>query len=297
MTSFKVNCGLVFVIFCWASAFVGIRIGLTSYSPGSLALFRFLIASTLMTFLYSQLPNKKKIPWPDRLQLMLLGLIGLGVYNVSLNYGELSVPAGVASFIVGLMPLFTVLLAVILLHERPKPAVYIGIAISFFGLVLIGIAESQGASVNTGMLIILIAAVMGAIYTVYQKRFLQRYHPIAVTTWIIWGGTLSLVAFAPTLSAEIGGARIEATLAVVYLGIFPAAIAYLCWGYILQFLPVSSAALYLYATPVVSTGLGFLVLHEQPSTLSLVGGLLALAGALYATRYRQRLPTPLGTVD
>lgn len=288
MSTFKINCGLFFVISCWASAFVGIRIGLTSYSPGPLALFRFTIATVFMTFTYARLPNKIKIPWQDRLQLMLLGLIGLGIYNLSLNYGELRVPAGVASFIAGLMPLFTILLAVILLHERPKPAVFSGMAVSFLGLVLIGIAESHGASINPGMLMILITAIMGAVYTVYQKRFLQRYHPIAVTTWIIWGGTLSLIFYSPALYREIGGARIEATLAVVYLGLFPAAIAYLCWGYILKFLPAASAALYFYATPLVSTGLGFLVLHERPSILSLAGGLLALVGALYGTLYPQR---------
>ncbi len=286
MKSFKIKAGLFLAIFLWASAFVGIRIGLTSYSPGSLALFRFLIASTCMALIYIRQSSCQKIPWSDRLQLGLLGVAGIGVYNTCLNYGEQTVSAGVASFVIGLTPALTVLFAVVFLSERPTRTVYFGILISLVGLALMVIAGSDGVSISYGVLIIFIAALTSAAYSLLQKPYLRHYHPVAVTSWIIWGGTLSMMIFAPALWREFFVAQPQATWAVIYLGVFPAALAYLAWSYVLQALSASNASMYLYSMPVISSILGFIMLHEKPSILSMCGGLLAMIGAFYASRSR-----------
>ncbi len=293
MTSLKLNSILGFTLLCWASAFVGIRIGLDDFSPGALALFRYLIASLVIALFYFRLDKKPQMPLLDKLQMMFLGVLGISIYNLCLNYGEQTVPAGIASFIVGLMPIFTVLLAIVFLRERPAFVVYIGMAVSFLGLGLIGFAEKANATFNGDMLVILISAIMGATYTIMQKRLLNRYHPVVVTCWVIWGGTLALMPFMPAFVKEISTASSTAVVAVVYLGVFPAAIAYLCWGYVLQFLPASQAALYAYATPIISTLLGMLILNERPSHLAFLGGLIALSGAVWASYFRQKTTIPV----
>lgn len=290
MQSFKINIAILLTILFWASAFVGIRVGLVSYSPGALALFRFMVASLCMLVIYHCLPLRKKIPLAHRLQLALLGVAGIAVYNLCLNYGEMSVSAGVASFIVGLMPVLTVLLSIVFLRERPSTFVYLGIGVSFLGLSLMTWAEGARTPIGHGMLVMLFAALMGALYTVLQKRFLKYYHPVAVTSWVIWGGTFVLLIFSPHLWQEIKLAKTSATIAAVYMGIFPAAIAYVAWSYVLNVLSASRAVMYLYALPLVSTLLGIVCLGEYPAKLSLLGGCLALIGSLYATRYRTLRP-------
>jgi len=282
MASLKVKFMVAITLILWSSAFVGIRIGLTGYSPGSLALLRFLVASLCMVFIYHR-QTHKKIPWPDRLRLMALGMLGIGVYHISLNYGEVDVAAGVASFIIGLMPVITLLLSVIFLHERPGISIYIGFAVSFLGLLCMVMAENTHGSATAGMLDIFIAALAGSLFCVLLKQFLRRYDPIAVSAWTMWGGTLLLLIFAGDLWQEIGNAPLNASLSAVYMGIFPGALAYLAWSYVLNAMSASNASIYLYAMPVISTLLGFLVLHEQPSLTTLAGGLLAVTGALYAT--------------
>lgn len=286
MDSLKVHCALAFTLLFWASAFVGIRIGLTAYSPGSLALLRFLVASLCMAIIYLRLPAKKKISWAERLQLLLIGVAGIGVYNICLNYGELSVSAGVASFVIGLIPVVTIILSVLFLGERPNPAVWLSIMISFIGLLFMILGESGSTSQSSGVLIILIASFMGGFYTVTQKRYLRHYHPVAVTAWVIWGGTLTLLIFSPVLWQEIKIANQSATFAAVYMGIFPAAFAYVAWCYVLNHWSASKASMYLYTLPILSTLLGFFLLHEQPSVLSLTGGVIALVGALLASRFQ-----------
>src|SRR5688572_4836136 len=88
--SVKTKIALGVAIVLWSSAFVGIRAGLEGYSPGSLALFRFLIASICMFFIYWRLPTREKFHTKDFCLLVLFGAFGIGCYNVFLNYGEVS---------------------------------------------------------------------------------------------------------------------------------------------------------------------------------------------------------------
>ena len=286
MQSMKVNIALMLTILFWASAFVGIRYGLTVYTPGAMALLRFIVASLCMLLIYTRVKDKKVMPWQDRLPLMLIGVSGIGIYNIALNYGELTVSAGVASFLVGLIPVITALLSVFFLKERLTGMGWLGIAVSMFGLSLLTLGEAQETSFDQGVLFVMIAVLVGAGYHIFSKRFLSRYHPVVVTAWIIWGGTAFLLMFLPALAHELPQADWHATLAIIYMGIFPAAIAYLAWSYVLHHLPASTAAMSLFSLPLLSTAMGFILLHEVPTTLSLLGGLLALFGSFIAGRVR-----------
>jgi drug/metabolite transporter (DMT)-like permease len=286
MQSFKVSVIVIIAIILWASAFVGIRIGLTSYSPGGLALLRFLVASFFMGIVYYSQGIKKQVAWRDRIQLLIGGIAGIGIYNLCLNYGELSVSAGLASFIIGLMPVMTVLLSLIFFQEKLSPGVWFGILISVLGLVLLAMGENSAPGMKQGILAILISALMGAILTIIQKQYAREYHPVAVISWVMWGGTLLLLFFTPSLVHEIKMADLQTTMAVVYMGIFPAALAYLAWSYALKYMSASNASVTLYALPLVSTFLGFILLHEQPSLISLLGSLITLCGAYISNRFQ-----------
>jgi hypothetical protein len=79
-------------IVLWASAFPGIRAGLSAYSPAHLALLRYGVAALTLT-IYA-LATRMRLPrWRDLLSIALLSLVGISFYNVALNTGEVSVPA------------------------------------------------------------------------------------------------------------------------------------------------------------------------------------------------------------
>lgn len=288
MYSLKVKVVLFSTILLWASAFVGIRIGLAGYSPGPLALLRFLTASLCMLVIYLNQGIQKPLLWKDKLQLLLAGMAGIGVYNICLNLGEITVSAGIASFVIGLMPVMTVFLSMFFLKEKLNRGVWGGILISLIGLLLLALGESRDADIRQGIFLILISTLMGSILTIIQKRFLRAYHPVAITSWVMWGGTLLLLLFLPNLLQEMKDADYQSTTAAVYMGIFPAALAYLAWSYVLQNIPASKAAVTLYALPLVSTLLGFVCLGERPSLISFIGGGIAVVGALVAHRYQEK---------
>ena len=279
MRSIKVYLVLWFTMLVWASAFVGIRIGLDDYSPGALALFRFIIASLCMGIIYACMSEKKRISMGHRIELIAIGVVGIGLYNITLNYGETQVDAGIASFIVGLMPVFTIVMSVVFLKETLRGIVWIGVGISVIGLVMMSIHSNAHIAINKYVLMLVVSALSGAFYNLMQKRYLLHYHPLAITSWMIWGGTLSLCVFIPALWREWVPVSHITTRMIVYLGVFPAALGYLGWCYVLQYFTASTASMYLYSMPIFSTIMGFVFLGERPSVFALCGGCIALLGA------------------
>jgi drug/metabolite transporter (DMT)-like permease len=267
----------------WASAFVAIRAALPGYSPAHLALLRFLVASAALT-IYAvatrmPLPERRDLP-----RIIIAGLVGITGYNLALNTGEQSVTAGVASLLVNTGPIWTALIAMVLLGERLRLWGWVGIAVSFTGAATIVLGErgSLGGqeSLGWGAGLVLIAALLLSLYSVVQKPLLQRYRPVQVATYAIWAGTLALIPFGIGLPAAVASAPIAATAAVVFLGVGPAALAYVAWAIALTRLPAGRAASFLYLVPAVAIGVAWLWLGEIPHPVALVGGALAIGGVV-----------------
>jgi len=280
--SLKAKFSLVIAITLWASAFVAIRAGLRGYSPGSLALLRYLIASTCMLPLYLQVPNRQKFNAPEVLKLLIIGMIGIGFYNVTLNYAELTVSSGMASFIISQCPLLTVILAVIFLKERLNKIKLFGFGLSIIGVAFITLSEKGALGWDQSLIYIFLATFAGGLYNFLQKSILSKYHAIEATAYIIWGGTLALLIYLPQLSSEISHASVQPTLMAVYLGIFPAAIGYVAWSYVLAEIPASRAVSFLYFSPFVASLLGWLCLGETMLWTALLGGVIAIIGIKFA---------------
>jgi drug/metabolite transporter (DMT)-like permease len=269
---------LVTVIF-WASAFAGIRVGLQGYSPAHLAIVRFVVASAVLmvyaALSHFRLPQTRDIPG-----ITLSGVLGITFYNIALNYGETKVPAGTASLLIASTPIWAVLFASVALKERVRIAGWFGILLSFTGAGIIALSEGHGVHLSKHALIIMAASLCSAIYIVMQKHYLSRYSALEFTAYSIWAGTLLMLPFSNGLLHAVAKASLSSTLAVVYLGVFPAAMAYVAWAYVLSHAPASRTASLLYLIPVFAIFIAWIWLREIPEPLSLLGGTIALAGVL-----------------
>ncbi len=268
---------LLVTVLLWASGFVGIRVGLRGYSPEHLALFRYLCASVTMlvygALARARLPERKDIP-----VILLSGFASITVYQVCLMRGEQTVTAGAASMLIASAPIFSAVLARVFLHERLRAWGWVGIAISFVGASLIAIGEGGGLRFNLGAFLVLVAAVATGVGMVLQKHYVHGYSAAEFSTHIVCAGTIFLLVFLPGLAPAIRRAPLSATLSAVYLGVFPGGLVYVTWAYVLSRIRVSVAASSLYAVPAFAIAIGWVVLREIPSALSIVGGALAFAG-------------------
>ncbi len=277
------------LLLLWASAFAGIRAGMRlspsgavgpdGYGPGELALLRFGTASTVLA-LYAV---AKRMRLPERSELPLIGLtgfLGISVYHVALNFGEVTVQAGAASLLISAAPVFTALLSVAVLKERLTGLGWLGILLAFAGVALIALSGGRGLHFTPGALLILLAATVAAVYSILSKRLLRRHAALEFTCYSIWAGTLPLLVFLPGLLRRLPLAAPPATFAVIYLGIFPAAIAYVLWNYALARMPASLLSSFLYLSPVLASLIAWVWLGEVPALLTLVGGAIAILGVI-----------------
>lgn len=271
---------LYFALFFWASAFVTIRSSLESYSPEAMALLRFLVASVVL-LIFSFFKKLKRPELKDMPMFILGGLAGITIYHVALNIGEQTVTAATASFIIGGIPIFTGILSIFFLNEFLKKWGWIGIFISFVGIGIISFSEGEFGKFNWGTLLVALAAIVAAIYTIIQKKLLVKYRPLEVSIYTIWIGTILMLFFLPDLIKEFPNASLKSTLEVVYMGIFPAAIAYVIWTYVLpKFQTATHITTYLYFNPILTMIIAFFWIKEIPNIFSILGGIVVLIGVI-----------------
>ncbi|PRB08226.1 EamA family transporter [Microbacterium sp. MYb72] len=265
----------------WASAFIGIRGAGPHFDPGALALLRMAVGAVALGLI----ALRRGIRPPSRRQIPLVVLWGVGwfcVYNLALNAAERTLDAGTAAMVVNLAPLMVVVFSGLFLREGfPRPLI-IGAPIAFLGVVLIGMNTSSGDGFDlTGLLLALLAAVMYAGCTLLQKHLLSAGADATTLTWFgAVAGTVALLPWTGSLIGALQTAPLDATLWVVYLGIFPTAIAFTTWAYVLQRSTAGQTSATTYVVPAIAILMSWMILGEVPTPLMFLGGALCLLGVL-----------------
>ncbi len=281
-------------VILWASAFVSIRSAGAAYSPGALALGRLLSGAVALGVIC--LIRREGLPprsaWRG---IAVSGVLWFGFYMVVLNWGEQQVDAGTAALVVNIGPLLIAQLGARLLGDAMPPRLLAGMAVSFAGAVTVGLSMSDnGSSSVLGVILCLLAAIAYAGGVVAQKPALGSATPLQVTTFGCFTGAVVCLPFAGQLVSEAADAPASATLNMVYLGVFPTALAFTTWAYALARTTASRMGATTYAVPALVVLMSWLALGEVPGLFTLAGGALCLAGvAVSRSRARRTAPAPV----
>ncbi|WP_199273046.1 DMT family transporter [Streptomyces broussonetiae] len=271
----------------WASAFVAVRRAGEAYSPGALALGR-LATGALALGVFWAVRREGLPPRAAWRGILLSGVLWFGCYMVLLNWGEQQVDAGTAALVVNIGPLLLALLGARFLGDPMPPRLLAGLAVSFAGAVTVGLSMTGGdGSSLFGVVLCLLAAVGYACGVVAQKPALGRGSALQVTTFGCLTGAVACLPFAGQLTHEVARAPVSATLDMVYLGVFPTALAFTTWAYALARTTASRMGVTTYAVPALVVLMSWLVLGEVPGMVTLAGGVLCLAGVA-VSRSRSR---------
>jgi drug/metabolite transporter (DMT)-like permease len=269
----------------WASAFVAIRHLAGTFSPGALSLGRLLVGSLCLgvVALGRGLPRPTRGQW---VSIVTIGVLWFGIYNVALNAGEKHVDAGTAVMLIQVSPVLVALLAATFLREPFTLYLGLGLALAFGGVALIATAsgDSDGDRSVLGVVLCLVAAVVYSISLVLQKPLVARLPAIHVTWLACTVGAVVCLPFVGGLVDDTRSASASDIWWVVYLGVFPTAIAFTTFAYALRTMSASSLGVTTYLVPPITIVMGWLFLSETPPAMAYVGGLLALVGVAVARR-------------
>jgi drug/metabolite transporter (DMT)-like permease len=271
-------------IVLWALAFPFIKIGLEELSPVNLTIMRLLVVCIVFASLLIVKPKKfSKLHKRDIIPIFIAGFLGIVVYHLGLNYGEQYISASAASVIIATIPIFVVILASIFLKERITLKIILGVLLSLIGVIIISTVGKYDDIFEikyiSGALAVILAAVMGAGYTVAGKKMLQRYSALSLTVYVFLLGSLGLIPFiSNSLFEEVVAMSLTGWGVVIFLGVFPTVVGYVLWYVALEIKSASEISVYLYFIPVLSTIISYILFRDEITWFFVFGGALVILG-------------------
>lgn len=266
----------------WAFAFPASKVALAAFSAEQVVLLRYAIACAfyLALFVLGRFPPPALRDLP---LLLVLGLLGITVYQLLFVNGIGRVASGAAAMIIAANPVFAGLLARVFLGEQLGARAWGGIAISLAGILLITFGKGLGGEFF-GYVMLIVAVFAIAIYFVFQKPFFARYSPLAMTSYTSLLGTLPLLYLLPETAAAAAAAPWDVLAAVAVMGVFSSGIGFLLWFYALSQLPAGVVSSFLFLQPLFVTAMAWVWLGEIPDVQALLGGAVVLIGVALIVR-------------
>jgi drug/metabolite transporter (DMT)-like permease len=268
----------------WASAFVAIRHLGDTFSPGALSLGRLLVGSVALGVLVLR-QHWVPVDRGQGVRLVAIGLLWFGFYNVALNAGERRVDAGTAALLIQVSPILVAFLAAAFLGERATRWLWIGSVVSFAGVALIATSAQGDADRDpAGVLLCVLAAAAYAVSIVLQKPLMARLSAVQVTWAACTVGALACLPFAGSLLDQWQAASGADRAYLVYLGLFPTAIAFTTYAFALRHMATARLSVTTYLVPPITVLLSATLLSETPPAIAYAGGALALVGVSLTRR-------------
>jgi len=259
--------------FLWSTTFVCARYLLAgrSVDPITLAALRFVLGGgCLLAFgWFWRRRQITAIRWADFARCLLLALFGIVGMSVFLFFGQQRTGAINSSIIMQSSPVFIALLGV-LIGERLTLTGLGGVLLGLLGTAMImnvlsrhGLQMVSGQN-SSGDLLVLASAVCWAVYSVFSKPLVDKLGGYASTTWVMVAGALELIVLwclwpAPAVWPD----NVHKWTAVIYLALFPTAIAYFAWYEAMGLIKLSLLNVMQYLTPVFTILLAWTILSER----------------------------------
>lgn len=261
--------------------------------PVTLTAARFLIAALVFAALLIRKGPEERRPGKDIPMLLVMALTGVVLFAPTLYYGLVFTTAMNATLINGIAPIITAALAAWFLHEAFSLKQLLGSMLALGGVAFILFGNSAEArdsfALNEGDLLVVLAVVFWSMYSVALRRVVLRRSPLSATGLSIFMGLPVLIALAVLeciANPVVWSIRLIAL--VVYVGLIPAALGFICWSAGVKLLGAGGAMVFYNTMPLYGALFAFMLLGETLGPAQLLGGALILGGGLIAALSKQR---------
>ena len=291
---------LVWLVLCliWGSTWLFIKIGLTDLPPLTFAGIRFVIASLILFMIIwvrrLRLPRNRKDWW----LLALTGFLSFSLNYGLLFWGEQYISSGLAALLQATIPAFGLIIAHFYLpDERMTLAKIAGIILGVAGVGMV--FSNQLAVAGTLALAGCVALVLSSLFVAYSNVLIKArgkaLDPAIISAGQMVFGLIPLLLVGIPLEGNPFSFRwtLMAIVSLLYLALVGSVIAFLLYYWLMRNMDVTKSMLIALVTPVVAVLLGMLVLEEELSWRTVVGGAMIMSGIgmIVLTRAKSETPT------
>jgi len=272
----------------WGGMYVVSDVVLEVVPPATFLVMRYVLGLLVLLGVYviRRDHGVARRDWPE---VAVIALVGFGISLLAQFGGTKLSTAAAGAVITSATPAFIILFAWPLLGETPSLPKLIGLALATVGVLIVSLlggqlAGDQARDPLLGNLLLIVAAISWALYTVLARRATQRYSALAVTLAVTGLGVPIVAPLAAIeLRAQPIGAMTSAVLAgILYVGVGSTALAFYLWNKSFELLDAATASLFFFAQPVVGTLLSAVFLHEPLGLAFFAGASLIGLGVLLA---------------
>jgi len=284
-----VDLAMLGVTLVWGLNFAVVKHTFAEMLPLTFNGLRFVLSSALMLALTLLIDKNLRVRRSDVPLIILTGLIGNGLYQILFIKGLALTTAGNSALLVATNPIFIALLTALFGLERITPRMWVGILLSFAGIVLVIGSSDKGLGINPhtlpGDALTLLAGLCWGVYALLTRPLVRRYSPIKVTTLSMLAGTpLILLAAIPDLTAQDWSAiTLRGWGGLGFSFFLSISMAYIVYSKAISVMGNARTGIYSNLVPVVTMIAAALTLGERVGWLQIGGALIILAG-IYLTR-------------
>jgi drug/metabolite transporter (DMT)-like permease len=279
---------------CWGLNSVAMRVTGRSVPPLTVATARAVVGGAILL----TLARRRGASWPKGREewtgLAWIALLMTGISTAGLFLAAKNAPAGVVSIFTNTMPLFTAMLAPLLLSERVTSRVLLGLGVGLCGTVLVAWRAIEGHIRPAGIVYGLIGASTSALGSIMYKR-----HPMPrLDRLMVVGMQLALSSIVLGVLASPDNRSHMTfpwtfTLSFVYLAVIGLALSFVMYSELLSRATTMQSSSVAYLATVTGVFFGAILLHERLSWLVLLGGAITIGGvALVQLGQARSLPFP-----
>jgi drug/metabolite transporter (DMT)-like permease len=271
----------------WGGSFLFMAIGLDSFQPGLVTWLRVGFGALFMAFLPQA--RNTRIPRQDLPRVVLLAFIWIAIPLSLFPIAQQWIDSAVAGMLNGATPIFTAIIASILLRQLPGRLQVLGLVVVFGGILAIALPSAEtGTTAAIGVALVVLATLCYGVATNVVAPIQQRYGSIPVMARVLW-----IAAVLVTPSGLLGLTRSEfawdSLAAMMAVGFLGTGVALILMGTLVGSVGPTRSSFITYLVPVVALALGVVFRDEVISPIAVGGTLLVIAGALLASR--REVPT------
>ncbi len=284
---FKNDLPMFLVALFWGLTFLFTKLGLKSFDPVTFAALRTIsaaIALNILGILHIRIKGVCRFSLKDHILAFALGLLGLAFFPWTFSLAMQSTSSANGGLIFGTTPVVVGLISIILGIDRSSLGNWVGVMLSFIGILLIINPKGISFSSNTltGDLMMIGAMLTWAVYTVANRLAPKSVTPLQLTAYAsLWGTTAMIALSLPKLSQQSWDQVLPISwLGAILSGTLATALSYVLWNKNVKKVGPTKTAVYLNLVPLIAIISGFLLLEEDLSWYHLPAGLAVISGVL-----------------